>query len=65
MRQAAEIRATRTGGMKTMGEVVAGIVEQAARLSPPSGRNPLQFHEQKSDLVGALKGLAEMLRTQP
>lgn len=64
VRQAAEIRATRTGGMRTMAEVVANIVEQAARLSPPSGRNPHQFHEQKSDLADALKGLAEMLRTQ-
>ena len=61
---AAEIRATRTGGMRTMAEIVAAIVEQATRLGPPSGRNPHQFHEQKSELIGALRGLAKRVREQ-
>ena len=45
--------------------LVAQIVEQVRRMRPPCARHPHAFHEDKGDVIGALRELAEMVRSNP
>ncbi len=51
-------------GMTSLGEVIADIVDQVRRIRPSSARNPHAFHEDKSEVIGALNDLAELVRAQ-
>ena len=45
-----------------MGELIAPIVARAARLQPPSRRNPVAFYEGEGELVDALHALSDQAR---
>ncbi|WP_431282753.1 hypothetical protein ACQW02_25665 [Humitalea sp. 24SJ18S-53] len=48
--------------MRPLAELIDAITEQATRLRPPSSGQPHAFHEDKSELVGALRRLAREAR---
>lgn len=54
MRQSSSVRQC---VRRPIGELVLTILARASAIQPPSHRNPEQFHEDKSELIAALRRL--------